>query len=653
MTSTLTLQAPDRAKALPTAFGLSGRLLRIVLPIIALAFLSAWLLGKSSGRMTAFDAWVYPVMFVGIVALEVLLLTRPGTKTVVTFAVLLAASGFFLAKLVFLVFFAPRGEVLAFGFGQSFLWTAGVFSLSFFLPTARLARRAGLGFLLALMMTSLLCVLIAARVPTLLSAEMLNVITQLNLACLVFFILARGSHQHTEEYARAAAHAETVEALLNTDALTGLPNRRFLETLLQQRIDAHQEGAPGFGVVYLDLDGFKLINDTLGHAAGDQALQEAASRFVACRLPDEVVARISGDEFVVVLPLQESDHASRRVDAFLETLRRPLLIEGQVIYLTASAGISHFPQHGQEGAELLRHADSAMYQVKHHGRNGARVFEPANVERELGQTLTRDLAAALKEGQFSLVYQPLLELHGGSVVKLEALLRWTHPVHGTVSPVTFIPLAEASGLIVPLGEWVLHEACAQVRRWRQAGFPVSVCVNVSPLQFAQPGFVAKVLETVRLHGLTHDALELELTESTLLADPTGVRQALHELKSAGVRTALDDFGTGYSSLAYLRDLPIQTLKIDRSFVRDLEQEGEAGQYTRVLIQAVLAVALTLRLDVVAEGIETQAQLRRLRAFGVGFGQGYLFSPPRCAGEIEAVLVRGWSAPVVGTAAPRE
>ncbi|AFZ67291.1 putative bifunctional diguanylate cyclase/phosphodiesterase [Deinococcus peraridilitoris] len=634
MKNTLTLPT-TLAASHPVQFGLSGRLLLFVLPIIALAFLTAWLLGMSSGRLAAFDAFAYPLMFAGIVALELLLLARRHAKTVVTAAVLLSASGFFLAKLVFLVLFAPQGEALAFGFSQSFLWTAGVFVLSFFLPSARLARRVSFAFLVALVVTSLVCVVVAGALDgSRLSAELLNVLVQLNLACLVFFVLARGSHQSTEEHARAVAHTEAVEALLNADALTGLPNRRFLEAHLQQLIGA-PEKARKFSVVYLDLDGFKLINDTLGHAAGDEALQEAALRFMTCRRPDEVVARISGDEFVVVLPERE-EQACERVDCFLETLRRPLLIEGQVVYLTASAGISHFPQHGENASELLRHADSAMYHVKRRGRNGLRVFEPSNVEQEIGRTLTRDLTAALREGQFSLAYQPLLDLQTRTTVKVEALLRWTHPLHGPISPATFIPLAEVSGLIVPLGDWVLHEACAQVRRWQEAGLRVGVCVNVAPLQFAQPGFVGKVLETVRAHGIPHGALELELTEGALLADPTGVRQALHELKAAGVRTALDDFGTGYSSLSQLRDLPIQTLKIDRSFVRDLEQPGEACQYTEVLIQAVLAVARTLHLGVVAEGIETEAQLRRLREFGVTVGQGYLFSPPRPAAEIEGL-----------------
>jgi len=425
------------------------------------------------------------------------------------------------------------------------------------------------------------------------------------------------------------------------DTLTGLPNRILFEDRLQQALAHARRTGDMVGLLFADLDNFKRVNDTLGHRVGDVLLEYVAQRLLARIRQTDTLARMGGDEFAVILTgLNDPTQAAEVAQKLLAALQSAFAVEGYQLFLNGSVGISLFPQDGVEAAVLQRNADTAMYRAKAAG-SGFQFFTPEMhaeaLERlELDSTLRR----AVEQEEFRLHYQPVFDVVTQRFVALEALLRWEHPKLGMVPLAKFIPLAEESGLIVPIGTWVLREACRQNAAWQQVGHPpLRVAVNVSALQFARADFVDTVSRTLADSGLEPRWLELELTESVIMRDVEQVRLRLAQLRALGVHIAIDDFGTGYSSLAYLQQLPIDSLKIDRSFIRDLTQPAATAGPGQTLVRTIVAMAHGLGMQVVAEGVETKGQLEFLQTVGCERGQGFLVARPMPAEITERAIGR--------------
>ncbi len=413
------------------------------------------------------------------------------------------------------------------------------------------------------------------------------------------------------------------------DALTGLPNRFLLEDRLQQAIAYANRHHSRLAVLLLDLDGFKYINDTLGHQAGDQVLIEVSRRLRSVIRQADTVARLGGDEFFMVLSdLVKPNDAVRIAQSCLDALRKPILIAERDYVLSASIGISCYPEHGAEPEVLRQHADTAMYHAKFNGKNGFQVFTPEiNAHLRERLELMGDMRQALDNGEFRLEYQPQF-LANGELVGFEALLRWDHPVRGLIEPNKFIPIAEETGLVVPIGKWVLEQACQQLASWRSAGYEkLRMAVNVSTLQFERQDWMETISSAVRDNGLPPSALEVELTESVVMKNSERAAERLAQLRALGISSAIDDFGTGYSSLKYLQNLPIDTLKIDQSFVRNLGPSSDSDSGNEAIVRAIVTLAQQLGLRVVAEGVETNEELQLLRRLGCDLVQGYLFAKP--------------------------
>ena len=416
------------------------------------------------------------------------------------------------------------------------------------------------------------------------------------------------------------------------DQLTGLPNRaQFMQRL-------GQAPAGQIAVLLLDLDSFKTVNDSLGHEMGDQLLIAVAERLRSCLRPDEMLARLGGDEFTILVENADpGGRATELAEHIQLALGTGIHLGSRVTVQTTSIGIALGRQSVRGGADLLRRADLAMYAAKERGKAGSMVFDALMSERARERLrLEGQLREAVREGQLFLEYQPLVSLTDGSIEGVEALVRWRHPYRGVVLPAEFVPLAEETGLILPIGRWVLGEACQQLRTWQDspgASRSLYVSVNVSPRQFAQPGFCQQVRGSLAEFGCRPEGLQIEITESVLIENREQAMAALHELRETGVRVAIDDFGTGYSSLSYLREFPVDVLKVDRSFVESIESQGEA----RALVHAIIALARTLKLTTVAEGIERAEQIEALRALQCETGQGYFFSHPVSAEDATVLL----------------
>jgi diguanylate cyclase (GGDEF)-like protein len=380
------------------------------------------------------------------------------------------------------------------------------------------------------------------------------------------------------------------------------------------------------GVMFLDLDNFKHINDTLGHDAGDTLLVEAARRVSSCLRGTSTVARLGGDEFLVILPgLAGPDASCQVAERILKTFARPFMLNGQEVFVTTSIGIATFPIDSDNSGTLLQHADAAMYQAKHKGKSAYAQFTPemTEVSHERLQ-MESHMRKALELGEFELYFQPIVDTPTGNVIAAEALLRWNNPAMGLVMPDRFIPLAEETGMIIPIGQWVVEEACRVAQSWQtMAGYEIGIAVNVSPRQFRDPGFTDIIMRALNQAGLQPELLELEITERLILDNSIETADILRHLDRSGVRLSVDDFGTGYSALSYLKSYPFDTLKIDKSFVQDVLNESDDAS----LVRAIINMAHSLGLKVVAEGVEEEAQTHFLRDEGCDYAQGYFYSRP--------------------------
>jgi len=429
---------------------------------------------------------------------------------------------------------------------------------------------------------------------------------------------------------------ERIVHLAHYDALTDLPNRLLFQDRCEHAIDKASRDRSHMAVLFLDLDGFKDINDTLGHPIGDKVLKVIAERLAATTRREDTVARLGGDEFTMVVEeLDSPQDAAIIAEKLLESLHDPIMVQDHQFHLTASIGISIYPDDGADTTTLVRNADTAMYRAKEQGRNGyqfyTRELTSSAFERVL---LEGQLREALERGEFQLVYQPQIDLPSGAVIGVEALLRWHNPAIGSIPPGRFIPIAERSGLIEPIGAWVLEHACQQLRQWQNNGVPIRrMSVNISGVQLQRSEFVKEVERIVGANGINTAHLELEVTESFIMTHSDEAISALTQLRALGITLAVDDFGTGYSSLSYLKSLPIHRIKIDQSFVRDIPEDSNDEAITR----AIIALSHNLQLQVIAEGVESAAQHQFLLNEGCDEAQGYYFGRPLPADQIPTLF----------------
>ncbi len=431
---------------------------------------------------------------------------------------------------------------------------------------------------------------------------------------------------------------QRIHHIAHHDVLTGLPNRVLLQDrLMQAAAFANRSGNP-LWVMLIDLDRFKFVNDSLGHKAGDLLLKTVAQRLQDSVRESDTVARLSGDEFVAILTEYPDEALSLDVtQRIMQAVAQPVLLEGKEFFVTCSIGVAVYDPDGTPAQRLIEHADIAMYRAKKLGRNNTQFYQPAMNEEALERVrIETALRSALERDEFVLHYQPQVDLRSGRIVGMEALIRWQHPELGMVAPYRFIGLAEETGLIVPIGAWVLATACAQAKAWQDAGFgPLRVAVNLSPRQFGEPNLLASIAQVLEQTGLPPSCLDIELTEGLFMHDVALAVELLHKLKALGLALSIDDFGTGYSSFSYLRKFPIDVLKIDRSFVSDIGADDEAA-----IVVSIIALAHNLKLRVIAEGVESEAQLDYLRRNGCDEIQGYYFSQPVPVAAFEQMLVEG-------------
>jgi diguanylate cyclase (GGDEF)-like protein/PAS domain S-box-containing protein len=442
---------------------------------------------------------------------------------------------------------------------------------------------------------------------------------------------------HDVSDARAAALLMASSA--HHDPLTRLPNRMLLSDRISQAISlSHRKHRP-FAVMFLDLDYFKAVNDSLGHLMGDKLLQAVSRRLVADLRGSDTVSRQGGDEFVILLPeIENAADAATSARKLLVSISAPYSIDEHLIHISGSIGISLYPDHGKDAETVLHNADIAMYEAKQHGRNAFRFFKPEmGLRASERHSLELGLRRALEEDEFRLHYQPKVSLDQGLITGVEALIRWQEPVRGLLPPAHFVSAAESSGLIVPMGRWVMREACRQASSWQVQGLPpIKIAVNISAVEFQDRNFLEGVHDILTETGLAPGSLQLELTEGVLMKDADATASVLRELKAMGVQLAVDDFGTGYSSLSYLRQFPIDVLKIDQSFVNQISAQAQDA----ILISAIISIGRNLNYVVVAEGIETMEQKNYLQSQRCDEGQGYLFSRPLVPQDFAYLLKNG-------------
>jgi diguanylate cyclase (GGDEF)-like protein/PAS domain S-box-containing protein len=431
---------------------------------------------------------------------------------------------------------------------------------------------------------------------------------------------------------------EKIKYLAFHDHLTCLPNRKLFHELLDTTIkNAHLN--ENHAILFIDLDQFKIVNDTFGHGYGDLLLVEVAKRISSCIRGDDFVARHAGDEFLLLLKNTSTAETETFAKTILQSMEDPFFIQENEIFISASIGISMYPLHGTDPETLIKNADAAMYEAKFYGKNNFKYYslliEKANNRKV---TIINGLHRALENKEFELYYQPKIITSSRSVVGVEALLRWKHPVHGSISPAEFIPLAEETGLIISIGEWVMQEACKKYKEWETIGIaPEYLCINLSPRQLRDPQLLKKVTNIINDHHFIAQHLEFEITESVAIDNFEDALLKLKQIRDIGVRVALDDFGTGYSSLSHLRQFPIDSLKIDRSFINDFISDSQ----TAAIVKSIISIAHSLNLPVIAEGVETEEQFQYLYDLQCDYIQGYFISPPVPVNEIEIILKKQW------------
>lgn len=425
-----------------------------------------------------------------------------------------------------------------------------------------------------------------------------------------------------------------IEELAYNDVLTSLPNRLLLTQQIERTINLARRNQTTFAVLFLDLDHFKKINDSLGHQFGDQVLIEVARRLRNCIREIDMASRLGGDEFVLMLEQTDPRGVEISAKRILDALTQPFAVNDINFTVTCSIGIAMYPEDGETFDDLIKNADSAMYHVKERGRSDFRFYQPQmNIGLLSRMKLDYAMRQALENSKFKLHYQPQMDLHSGKIIGAEALIRWHDEELGNISPAQFIPVAEETGVIIPIGNWVLHEAVMQAAKWHSSHPDLVIAINVSALQFQQKGFVETIAAVLQEHKLPADRLELELTESILIKDAEIALQRLEALSVLGVRLSIDDFGTGYSSLNYLKRFPLNKLKIDRSFVQDIMQD----ESDKAIATAIINLSQALNLKVIAEGVETQTQQDFLTLAGCNELQGYIFSPAVCVEDFEKIL----------------
>ncbi|UVW30066.1 bifunctional diguanylate cyclase/phosphodiesterase [Massilia sp. H6] len=428
-----------------------------------------------------------------------------------------------------------------------------------------------------------------------------------------------------------------LDRLAHFDPVTKLHNRHFFNERLQTAISTAQQTRHSAVLMFVDLDNFKAVNDTLGHDIGDELLCLVARRLAIELRSDDVISRIGGDEFAILLENASDPEVGPRIaKKCLAALGEPISINGNEIHIGASIGMSMFPDHGTDIHALLKYADMAMYQAKTSGKNAYRIFTPSmQDEAKKRFTIDNNLRRALERDEFLLLYQPQIDPCSGEIVSVEALIRWHHPEAGMINPLDFIPIAEETGIIVPIGEWVLRQACHDLKCWQAQGYELGIAVNLSGRQLRDESFVGSVLAVLQETGIGPQSVELELTESMLMDAAPVIMERLHALRAQGIALAIDDFGTGYSSMSYLKNLPVGTLKIDRSFVSGLPDHAEDA----AIVRAIIALAGSLQMEVVAEGIETLEQGQFLQTLGCKKFQGYFYGKPQSASQIGQLLAQ--------------
>ena len=452
--------------------------------------------------------------------------------------------------------------------------------------------------------------------------------------------------QQTDEINQFPRRLDQLARQAFRDPLTSLPNRALFMDRLSHALTRTERRGERLAVLFLDLDRFKVVNDSLGHGVGDQLLIGVSQRLAACLRPEDTIARLGGDEFAILLEDVKDDKAPTAVaDRLTGELQQPFTVEGREVVITVSIGIAMSISRRMTPEDILRDADLAMYHAKGKGKARYEIFDKSmNAPAQERMDLELDLRNAVSRSEFVLHYQPVVALSTGRIVEMEALVRWKHPQRGLLFPGDFVGLSEETGLIVPLGRWVLHEACRQVRQWQLAtpGSQLGISVNLSARQLQQPGLVEEIAAVLRETRLEPGALRLEITETVVMHDAPATLAKLEALKALGVRLAIDDFGTGYSSLGYLKRFPVDNLKIDRSFVAGIGSDVEDS----AIVRAVITVAKSLGLSVTAEGIENAEQLEHLRALGCDHGQGYYFAKPVTGDRVPALLMTTapWAAP---------
>ncbi|WP_053956487.1 sensor domain-containing protein [Inediibacterium massiliense] len=426
---------------------------------------------------------------------------------------------------------------------------------------------------------------------------------------------------------------EYIKYQANYDALTGLPNRYLLKDRIDRALTHACKNKKILAVFFLDVDRFKRINETLGHHVGDVLIQKIGKRLKECMDEEDTVGRLGGDEFIIILEEEESaNHIIKKAQKVLDIFHTPFLLNGYTNYITASMGISIYPSDGENADHLIKNAETAMYRAKAKGKNGYQLYTAKMNQKALEKlTIENDMYKALEQKEFVLYYQPQVEAITGAIIGVEALIRWNHPKRGMIGPGEFIPLAEETGFIVPLGEWVIYEACRQGTIWEEKGIEgVQISVNLSPLQFQQKNIIEKIKKILENTGMKAENLEVEITESGAMIDPEFTIDLLKEMKKMNIKVAIDDFGTGYSSLSYFTKFPIDKMKIDQSFIRNIWSD----ERNKAVVLAIIKIAKSLGLSCIAEGVETQEELDLLIEYECEQIQGYFYSPPISAESFE-------------------